>query len=84
MFEYYFTFSTLAAAQLAMKVLNHFSVPCRIVLTPAALQLQGRGQSIVVRSGYYIQARDELDRLKLPYRHIFCRLVDGSFEEVIP
>lgn len=82
MYEYYFTFGSLTAAQAAVKALHRFAVPCRQLRTPKPLQLQGCGHSVVVGSGYYIQSKDEFDRLRLPYHHVFCRMPDGSFEEV--
>ena len=82
MYEYYFTFGSITAAQTAVRTLDRFSVPSRLTRTPKELQMQGCGYSVAVRSGYYVQARDEMDRQKLPYRRVYCRFTDGSFEEM--
>lgn len=82
MYEYYFTFGSVTNAQAAVRVLDHDAVPNRLIRTPKEIQMQGCGHSVVVRSGYYFQAKDLMDLKKLPYRRIFCRFADGSFEEV--
>lgn len=82
MYEYYFTFGSVTTAQTAVRALDRIQIPNRLLRTPKAIQLQGCGYSIAVRSGYYVQARDELDRRRLNYRRVYCRFSDGSFEEV--
>lgn len=82
MYEYYFTFFSVTQAYTAVKALDHDAIPSRMLRTPKTLQFQGCGYSIAVRSGYYIQARDRLERSHIPFRRVFCRLPDGSYEEV--
>lgn len=82
MYEYYFTFQSVTQAQAAMRALDHDSVPGRMLRTPKQLQVQGCGYSVSVRSGYYIQAKDKFDEKRINYHRVFCRLPDGTFEEV--
>lgn len=83
MYEYYFTFGTVTAAQAAVRALDRDAVPNRLLRTPKEIQHQGCGYSIVIRSGYYYQAKDLFAQRKVEFRKVFCRFADGSFEEVV-
>lgn len=82
MYEYYFTFGSLTLAQAALRELDRFGIPSRLLRTPQQIRVQGCSHCIVVRSGYYYQTKDLLQTRKLNFRSVFCRLPDGAFEEV--
>lgn len=82
MYEYYFTFHSVTQAQAALRALDRDSIPSRMMRTPKAMQNQGCGHTISVRSGYYIQAKDRLEGSGILFHRVFCKLPDGSFEEV--
>lgn len=83
MYEYFFTFGSLTNAQSAVRVLDHYAIPSKLLRTPREIQMQGCSHSVCVRSGYFIQAKDELERKNLRYHKIFCKFADGQFEEVV-
>lgn len=83
MYEYYFTFGSVTQAQIALQTLSRKAIPAHLIRTPKAIQMQGCGHSIAVSSGYYLRAKDEFEQKKVPYRRIFCKFSDGSFEEIV-
>ncbi len=82
MYEYYFTFNALTAAQTAVQGLDRAGIPNTLARSPKLLQARGCGYSVQVRSGYFGPAKDQLQRSGVDYQRIYCRLPNGSFEEV--
>lgn len=82
MYVYFFTFRSVTHAQQAASTLNTAGIPVNILRTPKAIAVHGCGYSVQVRTGFYRQAADELTRHGVQFQRIFCRLPDGSFEEV--
>lgn len=84
MYEYYFTFRSVTAAQSAAKRLEQAGIAAAMLRTPRALQKQGCGYSLRVRAGQFSEARALLTRLSVPFQRIYGKLPEGRWEEVRP
>lgn len=77
MYDYFFTFRSVTAAQGGAKRLEKAGIPAMMVRTPRNLQKQGCGYSLRVRA-----AQQLLVQGGAGFQRIYTRLPDGNWEEV--
>lgn len=82
MYDYFFTFRSVTAAQNGAKRLEKAGISAVMVRTPRNLQKQGCGYSLRVRAAQYRTARQILSQEGTAFQRIYTRLPDGSWEEV--
>lgn len=82
MFDYYFTFRSITAAQRSGRLLKQAGLDVQVVRTPKNLQKQGCGYSLRVRTGQFSRARELLLHADAKYQRIYVRNAAGKWEEV--
>ena len=81
MFDYYFTFRSITAAQRSGRLLEQAGLAVQVVRTPKNLQKQGCGYSLRVKAGQFHRARELLLRSDAKYQRIYTRSAADNWEE---
>ena len=84
MYEYFFTFRSVTAAQSAAKRLEQAGIAAAMLRTPRGLQKQGCGYSLRVRAGQFSEAHRLLTQFSAPFQRIYGKAPGGRWEEVRP
>lgn len=82
MFDYYFTFRSITAAQTGAHMLERAGISSTTARTPKHLQKQGCGYSVRVRENQFRIAQEVLLQNGAKFNKVYCRLPDGTWEEV--
>ena len=82
MYDYFFTFRSVTAAQGGAKRLEKAGIPAMMVRTPRNLQKQGCGDSLRARAAQYRAGQQLLVFSDTATTEIYTRLPDGNWEEV--
>lgn len=83
MFEYYFTFRSITAAQRGERALQKEGLRCSLQRAPKYLALKGCGYALKVRSGEALAAAAAMDLWNVDYGKIYRVSLDGSVEETV-
>lgn len=81
MYDDYFTFRSLTAAQRAVQCLERAGIPVQLARTPKQLERMGCGYCVRVQTSQGQLARWELERNQVFYNKIYHRYADGSWGE---
>ncbi len=82
MYDYFFTFRSITAAQNGAKQLEKAGIIAVTVRTPRNLQKQGCGYSLRVRAAHFRTAQQILTQAGAGFRKIYTRLPNGTWQEV--
>lgn len=82
MYDYFFTFRSVTAAQGGARRLESAGIPAAIVRTPRNLQKQGCGYSLRIRAKQFSAAQQVLRQEGAAFQKIYTRLPNGNWEEV--
>ena len=84
MYDYFFTFRSVTAAQSGAKRLEKAGISATMVRTPRNLQKQGCGYSLRVPPGYGAAAMEQLKQSGVPFSRLYLHRDDGGLEELKP
>lgn len=83
MYDYYFTFRSITAAQRGERALQKENLHCSLQRAPKYLAVKGCGYALKVRSGEALAAAAALGLWEIEYGKIYRVGLDGSVEETV-
>lgn len=83
MYDSYFTFRSLTAAQQAMQVCRMAGLPVQLTRTPSELAVRGCGYALGVPGSVFYRVAWELRRANISFTHGFRRFGSGWEEAAV-